>query len=412
MPQKKTNTPRFNLEKSSMVQHLHAFCEINSGTTNLAGLAKMHDQLRNAFQPIADVIESINMPEYSSINMEGECILQKTGQGLLVKKRPNLKRRVLLAGHMDTVYSADDPFQTLKMLNENTLNGPGVTDMKGGLVVMLHALMAFEQTDAASQLGWDVFINADEETGSNTSHSLMLDIAQHCQAALLYEPAMSSDGIIAKNRKGNGKVTLTAKGISAHAGRDFISGRNAICFLAEVIIDINGLNGQREGVTLNVGIIAGGSSLNTVPDKAVTKIDVRITFPDDELWVIEQLNLIVKRHQKPDYALSIDIRFDRPVKRINPATERLFSLLQHIGSSMNMPINWKDSGGCCDGNNLAQHGLPILDTLGVRGGNIHTPNEFILLDSLIERASLSTQLLIQLAQGKLEDLGNIHVALA
>lgn len=410
MPQKKMNIPPFNLEKSSMVQQLHAFCAINSDTTNLAGLVKMHDQLRNAFQLFADVIESLNMPEYSSINMAGECILQKTGQGLLVRKRPHLKRRVLLAGHMDTVYPADNPFQTLKMLNENTLNGPGVADMKGGLVVMLHALMAFEQTDAASQLGWDVFINADEETGSCASHTMMMNVAKHCQAALLYEPAMSSDGVIAKNRKGNGKVTLTATGISAHAGRDFASGRNAICFLAEVITDINALNGQREGITLNVGIIAGGSSLNTVPDKAVTKIDVRITLPEDETWVIEQLNFILQRHQKPDYTLSIDIRFDRPVKRINLATERLFSHLKHIGHSMNLHIEWKDSGGCCDGNNLAQHGLPVIDTLGVRGGNIHTSDEFILLDSLVERASLSTQLLIDLAQGKLEDLGDTHVA--
>lgn len=386
-----------HIDYATMVHQLHAFCATNSGTGNLAGLAQMHDQLRAAFEPLADVIESLPMPEIKSVGMAGESILQASGNALLIRKRPHLKRRVMLSGHMDTVYGADNPFQVLKLIDNNTLNGPGVADMKGGLIVMLHALMAFEQMDCADQLGWDVFINADEETGSSASSKMMMDIAQHCQTALVYEPAMTSDGVFAKNRKGNGKITLIATGVSAHAGRDFNAGRNAICYLAEVILAVNALNGQRDGVTLNVGTIAGGTSLNTVPNKAVAKIDVRIMFPEDEVWIREQLTIILAHHRRTDYSLSIDSRFDRPVKRVNPATDRLFLRLHDIGQLLQLNTDWKDSGGCCDGNNLAQHGLAVIDTLGVRGGNIHTPDEFILLDSLVERATLSALLLADLA---------------
>lgn len=385
-----------------MLKQLYEFCEINSGTTNLSGLALMHEKLQKAFYPLADIIETKTLPDLHVIAMNGNQILQTSGKVLYIQKRPHLKRRVLLCGHMDTVYSKKHPFQKLKMMGNDRLSGPGVADMKGGLVVMLHALQAFEQTEFANQLGWDVVINADEETGSLASSAFMTTVAKRCQAALLYEPAMSENGVLAKNRKGNGKITLIATGISAHAGRDFNAGRNAICYLAEIITAVHALNGLQKDVTLNVGLINGGVSLNTVPDKAVAKIDVRIGLPGDKNWVLEKLQKIKQKHQKDGYSLIIDAHFDRPVKRINQPTEKLFSRLRLIGEQQGLRLEWKNSGGCCDGNNLAEHGLAVIDTLGVRGGNIHTSDEYIMLDSLVERASLTKLLLIDLAQGQLE----------
>lgn len=385
----------------AMLHQLYSFCRTNSGSHHLSGLLSMHDLLLEAFKPLADEIQSISLPDVPVIGLTGETLLQPAGKALLIRKRPHLKRRVLLCGHMDTVYDEDHPFQTLTQLKDNSLNGPGVADMKGGLIVMLHALQAFEQHENASLLGWDVFINTDEELGSAASSAIMCDIAKHCQAALIYEPSMTPEGMLAKNRKGNMKVTLIATGVSAHAGRDFDSGRNAICYLAEVICAINHLNGQREGVTLNVGQIAGGTALNIVPDKAVAKVDVRMTLPEDEGWVLEQLELIKTRHFKKNYTLTVHSRCDRPPKRVTPPTELLFSRLCEIGKSIDIKLEWTDSGGCCDGNNLAQLGIPVLDTLGVRGGKIHTADEYILLDSLVERATLSALLLIDLAKNDL-----------
>lgn len=395
---------RIREQHQTMVEQLHSLCIINSGTENLAGIAKVREALTQLFEPLADSIEIIPLTPLSIVNMAGSKATQPCGEVLMIRKRPHLKRRVLLTGHMDTVYSATHPFQHLSYLNDNTINGPGVADMKGGLLVMLHALLAFESTETAQTLGWDVLINADEEIGSPASGPLFEKIALNYQAGLVYEPAMTADGTLAKNRKGSGKITLVAKGKAAHAGRAFDEGRNAICYLAEAITAIHALNGQREGVTLNIGKISGGEALNVVPDTAVAKIDIRISASDDEHWVREALEKIQHQLARPDYQLLIDGHFGRPVKRVGPGTERLFHRIQAIGRELGLNIDWKDSGGCCDGNNLAKSGLPVIDTLGVRGGNIHSTEEYILLDSLTERAILSALLLVDLAQGGLEDL--------
>ncbi|KTD01922.1 hydrolase [Legionella feeleii] len=390
--------------KQVMIEQLHQFCAINSGTENLQGLAQMHQLLSTAFMPIGDKIQTPKPPATTTINMTGDTIVQHCGDILFIRKRPELKRRVLLCGHMDTVYAANHPFQNLTYLNDNEINGPGVADMKGGLIVMLHALAAFEESSTASELGWDVMINADEEIGSPTSSPFLAEIAANYQAALIYEPAMNTKGTLAKNRRGSGKLTLVATGRSAHVGRAFFEGRNAICYLAEAITGIHALNGQRDGITINVGKIAGGEALNVVPDKAVTKLDVRINQPDDEAWVRQQLTTLINKMKRDDYSLTLHGEFGRPVKRISEGTERLFNRIKQVGRELGLSIDWQDSGGCCDGNNLAQHGLAVIDTLGVRGGNIHSPNEFVLLDSLVERASLSTLLLLDLASGGLEEL--------
>uniref|UniRef100_UPI00037A72DB hydrolase n=1 Tax=Legionella tunisiensis TaxID=1034944 RepID=UPI00037A72DB len=368
------------------------------------GLTQMHQLLSAAFMPIADKIQTPKPPTTTTINMTGDTVVQHCGDALFIRKRPELKRRVLLCGHMDTVYAASHPFQTLTSLNDNEINGPGVADMKGGIIVMLHALAAFEESSIASELGWDVLINADEEIGSPTSSPFLAEIASNYQAALVYEPAMNANGMLAKNRRGSGKLTIVATGKSAHVGRAFFEGRNAICYLAEAITSIHALNGQRDGITINVGKIAGGEALNVVPDKAVTKLDVRINQPEDETWVRQQLTALINKMKREDCSLTLHGEFGRPVKRISPATERLFNRIKQVGRELDLSIDWQDSGGCCDGNNLAQQGLPVIDTLGVRGGNIHSPNEFILLDSLVERASLSALLLLDLAGGGLEEL--------
>ena len=390
--------------QNSMVEQLHQFCSINSGSENLPGLALMSDVLQNAYKPLADSIEIKKAQPLTVINLSGNEIPQICGDALYIRKRPHLKRRILLSGHMDTVYSPTNPFQTLTYLTDNCINGPGVADMKGGLIAMLHALSAFEQTDLAETIGWDVIINADEEIGSPTSSILFDELAPNYEVALVYEPAMTDTGTLAKNRKGSGKLTLVATGKAAHAGRAFTEGRNAICYLAEAITAIHQLNGQRDGVTINVGRMAGGEALNVVPDKAVAQLDIRISQPEDEFWVREQIDAILAQLKRTDYTLTVHGRFARPVKRVCANTERLFQRVQRLGHELGLNIDWKDSGGCCDGNNLAQHGLAVLDTLGVRGGNIHSSEEYIVLDSLSERAALSALLLVDLAQGGLEDL--------
>lgn len=391
-------------QQERMIELLHQFCNINSYSDNLPGLALMLDCLQQAFSPIADSIEVQKLPPVPYIDLHGNTQVRHCGDALLIQKRPQLKRRILLAGHMDTVYPLHSSFQKIRYLNAEQINGPGVCDMKGGLIVILHALATLEQSQAKELIGWDVLINADEEIGSEASSALFTSRANLYQAALLYEPAMDSQGTLAKNRKGNGKFTIVSQGKAAHAGRNFVDGKNAICYLAEVIGAVNALNGKRPGVTINVGLIAGGEALNVVPAKAVAKLDVRISEQEDSLWVINELEQIKQKYQKSEYGLHIEGAFGRPVKKIDKGSERLFTRLKGWGKELGLNLDWKDSGGCCDGNNLSQYGIPILDTLGVRGGNIHSEQEFIELASLAERTALSALLLIDLATGGLEDL--------
>ncbi|MCA0403431.1 MAG: hydrolase [Proteobacteria bacterium] len=393
------------MSKPKMIEALFELCAINSGTENHLGLNELRTRLASYFTPIADKIESLAHPSFQSMDMQGNLHLQKVADSLFVQKRPHLKNRILLCGHMDTVYPKESPFQQLTYLDDNCLNGPGVADMKGGLIVMLHALDAFEKTSYAQNIGWDLFINADEEIGSPASSLFLEQISKQYQAALVYEPSMTAEGLLARNRRGSAKFTLIAKGKAAHVGRAFNEGRNAITHLAKALIAIEKLNFNDKGITFNVGKIAGGEALNVVPDKAIAKLDVRISETDDEAYVFQKLGQIINElNQEEGYSLELEGKFGRPVKKINPATEKLFLRIQKIGLELGLNIDWQDSGGCCDGNNLSKYGLPVIDTLGVRGGKIHSFDEFILLDSLTERAALSALLLIDLANHGLEEL--------
>lgn len=397
-------------QQRNNIQTLHELCMLNSGTTNLLGIAQIMGDLKHLFRPFSDSIEEHAFSPITQVDLQGQLTQQTVGNALIIRKRPQLSRRILLVGHMDTVYGIHHPFQNLTQLDDNTLQGPGVTDMKGGLVVMVQALKKFEQMPIAPTLGWDVIINSDEEIGSPASSALWADIAHRYQAALIYEPALDAQGTFVRNRSGSGKFTIVATGKAAHVGRAFPAGRNAICYLVEILLAFHALNGQRPGVIINIGQIAGGDAVNMVPERAAAKLDIRIQQPDDEVWFKQQQAMILARSQRTDYTINIHGGFGRPVKRVCKKTERLYQRIQNIGINLGLSIQWQDSGGCSDGNNLAAHGLPVIDTLGVRGGHIHSSQEFILLDSLAERTLLSTLILQDLAQGGLEELKNDAVS--
>ena len=209
-------------EQSQMVQTLYELCEINSGSHHIFGLEKLHERLQRLFFPLADAIEIPKLPNISVISLDGEKQSLTVGKPLLIRKRPKLQKRILLCGHMDTVFGKDHSFQTLTQIGPNLLQGPGVTDMKGGLVVMRYALAAFEQLPEAQSIGWDVFINADEEIGSPASGPFLESIAHQYTAGFVYEPAQNTEGLFVKNRKGSLKFTIVATGKAAHAGRVLI----------------------------------------------------------------------------------------------------------------------------------------------------------------------------------------------
>jgi len=316
--------------------------------------------------------------------------------------------RVLLSGHMDTVFPVDHPFQGETFLDDDTLNAPGAADMKGGLLVMLYALQAIEHSSLADQIGYEVLINADEEIGSHGSAHMLTQAAKRAQFACVYEPALP-DGTLAGARKGSGNFAAIITGKSAHAGREHHLGRNAIAAAAEFVTAIDQLTGAREGLTVNVAKMDGGGPLNVVPNNAIVRFNVRLEQPDDAAWFENEVRSILTQIDGRDgYGAELTGGFTRPPKPMTPKLLAFFNALKAAGEDLGLVIDWKPTGGCCDGNNIAAAGIPVIDTLGVRGANIHSREEYAKLDSLVERAKLSALVLLKIAAGDLPNPGAMN----
>jgi glutamate carboxypeptidase len=389
-------------QKEGMTQSVLQLVETNSYSRNLEGLATVADQLTELFGGLGAPIQSVPLRPGEIIDDAGARTEFELGRALRIIKRPEAPIRVLLVGHMDTVFPPDHPFQKPSLLEDGILRGPGAADLKGGLVVMQATLAAIERSPWAKNLGWEVLINPDEEIGSPGSAPLLAEAAGRNQFGLVYEPALP-DGSLVSSRKGTGGFTIAVKGRSAHAGRDFDKGRNAVCALAEIVCHINELNGQREGVTLNPGCVLGGGPINVVPDFALLRFNVRTTRPDDERWVLDRLARILSAQNKKE-GIAVDFRgkFSRQPKLIDDRHQSLFQMVARCGRQQAMALAFQPSGGCCDGNNLTAAGLANIDTMGVVGGQIHTEEEYMRLDSLTGRAKLGALLLLSLATGQIE----------
>jgi len=387
-----------------MVEQVEAWSAINSGSRNLDGLARMGEALCQAFAPLEAAYERHAPAEAEEITDRGEAVPLALAPIHRFVKRPDAPRRVLLTGHIDTVFAADSAFQTPRFLENGVLNGPGVADMKGGLIVMLNALQAFEASDAAGELGWEVLINSDEEIGSLGSAPMLAERARAADFGLTYEPALA-DGTLAGARKGSGNFSIVVKGRAAHAGREFDQGRNAIAAMADLIRHLHGLNGQRPGITVNCARVIGGDAPNIVPDTAVLRVNVRVETGEDGRWVeLAMRDIVAEIDRREGFAAIMHGGFTRPPKPVTPAQDALFEAVAGCGAVLGIPVAFQATGGCCDGNNLAAAGLPNVDTLGVRGGKIHSAEEFVLTDSFAERAKLSLLILLRFARGELPEL--------
>jgi len=385
----------------AMRDELLQLAQINSGSFNAAGVDAVAERLEALFVPLGACAERIAVEPFRSTADDGSLRERPLGSALRLRMRPQAPLRIFFCGHMDTVYAADSPFQAVRALDEDRLNGPGVADLKGGLLVMWLALSALERSPHRERIGWEVLFNPDEEIDSRGSAPLLAQAAGRNHLGLIYEPAYA-DGNLASSRKGSGNFDLIVKGRAAHAGRNPEDGRNAIAAAAELVTALNALNGQREGLTLNPGYVRGGGALNIVPDLCVFKFNVRTSQAADECWLHEQLDQLMKRVQARDgYSVELRGGFTRPPKAFDERHQRLAAMIGDCGRALDLDLQFKPTGGCCDGNNLAAHGLANVDNLGVVGGEIHSEREWMRVSSLAERGKLSALLLLRLASGEL-----------
>ena len=384
------------IEQQPMLDRTMTWAKINSGTANLEGLAAMAQQLGDAFAELPGEVELVEPDPVETMQPDGAIQTLERGKHLVATVRPDAPVQLLFTGHMDTVFPKDSGFQELSWREDNILNGPGVADMKGGIAVMLHALMALEGSETKDQIGYQVMINSDEEVGSGSSAALIKRLAQGKTAALTYEPALP-DGTLAGARGGSGNYSIKIGGRSAHAGRNPEDGRNAVVAAADLALRLKAL--MRDGLSVNPAKIDGGGANNVVPDHAILRVNFRPRDPRDQRQAEEALEracaAIAMEH---DVSVLPHGGFGRPPKPLSEGAEKLFGLVKRSGADLGLDIGWRTTGGVCDGNNIADCGIPVVDTMGVRGDAIHSADEILIVDSLAERARLSALTILRLAE--------------
>lgn len=384
-----------------LVDRAIAWANVNSGSDHAEGLEATLALLETETARLPAEVVRVPTQGFSTVADDGSLKSQARADALQITARPQAPIQVVLTGHYDTVYPSDSAFQTVTARADGALNGPGIADMKGGISVMLGALEAFETHPERERVGWTVLLSPDEEIGSPASAPLLAELGARGHVGMTYEPALA-DGTLAGARKGSGNFHLIVTGKAAHAGRAFDEGRNAVAGASMIAAALHGLNDQRDGVTVNVARIAGGGALNVVADNAVVRFNVRVPDRASADWIKSAIDEIAASPPFEGLTLALHGGFTRPPKPMDAAQTALFEAVRQTGALLGQTIAWSPSGGVCEGNNLHAAGLPNIDTLGVRGGLIHSPDEFAWPDSFVERTQLSLLMLCKIASGEID----------
>ncbi len=325
-------------------------------------------------QRLGAQVERIPNPE------TGDHVLAKWGSG---------KDGILLLCHMDTVF----PLGTLAKMPyreaDGKIFGPGVLDMKGGIVVSLAAIEALQRSNSMKR-PVTLLCTSDEEIGSHSSRALIESLAKESVMVFVMESGLI-DGSLKTWRKGVGDFTVKVHGRASHAGGDHEKGRNAIEEMAHQVIAIQKLTDYSKGTTLNVGIIHGGFAANVVPDECSIDVDVRILQPEEA----DRISVAL-RDLKPvldGTSLEVSGGLNRPPMPYNEANQSAFKKAFEIAQKIGIELKAGGSGGGSDGNFVAPLGIPLLDGMGVVGADFHSEREFIFANSLDERAKLLTAFL-------------------
>jgi len=310
--------------------------------------------------------------------------------------------RVLITGHLDTVHDPDGSFREVTFHDDGVYaTGPGVVDMKGGIVITLAALEVLKECGV--ECNWTILFNSDEETGSFQSLNTIKRVSAEHDFGIAVEPALA-DGSLAIERMGSGQFMIEVHGRSSHVGRAFDEGISAVTKLGEILIEIDSLADTKAGRIANVGPLQGGEVTNAVPDFAACWGNIRYHDAPTGRELVQQLQSMEGEGPRnpgaPGPHVVVHHLLNRPAKPKTPAVEKFALAARDVAEALGQQLPFASTGGVCDGNLMQAAGLPTLDTLGVRGGNLHRPDEFIELPSLVERAQLLAVLLARIASGR------------
>ncbi len=366
----------FFLERreATYLSRLRALVDINSGLDNPAGRNRVLEHLEIIYKSLGFACERVACA--------GEMVH-------LVARRPSklaTAPKVLLLGHFDTVYDSTSSFQSFTEQGP-FLCGPGVGDMKGGLVVAQAALDALHHVGKLGDFDWVCVHNADEEIQSPTSRALIEQSAAGRDFCLDFEIGRKT-GAVVRSRAGVGRFFVTVHGKSAHAGMDHASGVNAIVGLAHLITVISALTDSGKGTTVNVGVVKGGTKRNVVPDEAKAEIDVRVLTAAEGERVEAAVRELCSTAPVPGARVEVIGGVGRPPWQRNAACDKLIAHFQAVADEHGIKLGAEDTGGGSDANFTAALGIPTIDGLGPVGEHPHTHDERIDKHSVVERAKL------------------------
>ena len=366
---------------------LEELVSIDSPSGHLEGLALMGTRLRE---------------RWTALGLEVQERTTEHGPVLVGRSRADGNPPgVLLVGHVDTVFPVGAANQRRFRVVEDRALGPGVADAKGGLVAML-AAYELAVLDGGSDPSVTVVLNADEEIGSPSSRDVITDLASEAAAALIFEPGRP-DGSFVVERGGSRRYRIDVHGKAAHTGVDPESGASAVVALGHKILGLTGLTNLKQGRLVNVGIIEGGSRPNIVPDSASAIVDVR--YPDPAaLMVLEAaIRSIAAESHVPGTSGECSVLTDRPPMVPGDLTRRLAAAYEDEAARLNVRARSAASAGGSDGNFTAAAGAATIDAVGPVGGGFHTADEYLVVPSLAERATLAAlvlQLVRRLSQAR------------
>lgn len=370
--------------QAEMVADLAALVELESPSDNKAAVDRCGEHLAGLFEAAGGRVERLPRREVGDIwrvTVNGTASGDDGGQ-------------ILVLGHLDTVFNIGDIARNPVRVDSGRLYGPGVYDMKGGVIQFLWALQALRAVGAAPRRRVVGLMTTDEETGSHHSRAELEAEARRSVASLIIEPPMFPGGELKTWRKGVGVYNVEAAGRPAHAGVEPGKGINAIVELAHQVLQIGSLADPDAGTTVNQGVISGGSRSNVVPETAALEVDVRIMTMAEG----ERIDAAMHALQPvlPGAKLNVTGGINRPPMERTAETARLFALAQRIGRDLGLEIGESGTGGGSDGNFTSAIGCPTLDGVGAVGDGAHTFGEYVEIDRLPERAALLAGLLLEI----------------
>jgi glutamate carboxypeptidase len=305
--------------------------------------------------------------------------------------------RLLLIGHMDTVFDPGTAEARPFRIDDGRAYGPGVTDMKSGLLAGLYALKALVESGGLPFGRLTFVANPDEEIGSPSSTPIIRTLAADADVSLVLECARAN-GDIVSSRKGIVDARLTVHGRAAHAGVEPEKGRSAILAAAHLTTALHDLNGRWDGVTCNVGVIGGGTRPNVVPEEARLEVDVRAVRGDDLDAAVEAIRALIATPAVPDVTVDLNVMASwRPMEKL-ARSGRLVELAVGLARDLGFDLKDAATGGASDANTTSGMGIPSLDGLGPIGGNDHAPAEYLEVDSIVPRTTLVAALILAIGR--------------